>query len=308
VQAVEKSSLHTIEREVSMNTSAILTCAITGAGNTVDKSPHVPVTPQDIADSALEAAKAGAAIVHIHVRDPQTGQGARDFALYEEVVTRIRESKQDVIINLTAGMGADFIPSNEDPGQAGEGSDMADAHARVAHVLDLRPELCTLDCGSMNYADSAYVATPEQLRVMAGLISEAGVKPEIECFELGHIWMAQTLIQEGLIPSPPMFQLCMGIPFGAPATPENLLTMRNNLPRDAVWAAFAIGRLQMPFVAQSALMGGHVRVGLEDNLYLSKGVQATNAQLVDKASRILSDLGGKVAGPAEARDILGLVA
>ncbi len=183
---------------------------------------------------------------------------------------------------------------------------MADAFQRVAHVLDLKPELCTLDCGSMNYADSAYVATPEQLRVMAGLIKEAGVKPEIECFELGHIWMAKTLIQEGLVSSPPMFQLCMGIPFGAPATPENLLTMRNNLPRDAVWASFAIGRLQMPFVAQSALMGGHVRVGLEDNIYLSKGVQATNAQLVDKASRILSELGVKVVGPAEARDILGL--
>lgn len=289
-----------------MNTNTILTCAITGAGNTVDKSPHVPVTPQAIAQSALEAAEAGAAIAHIHVRDPHTGQGARELHLYEEVVSRIREVNTDLIINLTAGMGADFIPAHEDPGQAGEGSDMADAFQRVAHVLELKPELCTLDCGSMNYADSAYVATPEQLRVMAGLIKEAGVKPEIECFELGHIWMAQTLIQEGLVSSPPMFQLCMGIPFGAPATPENLLTMRNNLPRDAVWASFAIGRLQMPFVAQSALMGGHVRVGLEDNIYLSKGVQATNAQLVDKASRILSELGGKVVGPAEARDILGL--
>jgi uncharacterized protein (DUF849 family) len=291
-----------------MNTNVILTCAITGAGNSADKSPHVPITPQDIAQSALEAADAGASIAHIHVRNPQTGQGARDFALYEEVVAQIRESNQDLIINLTAGMGADFIPSADDPGMAGEGSDMADAHERVAHVLKLKPELCTLDCGSMNYADSAYVATPEQLRIMAGLIREAGVKPEIECFELGHIWMARTLVQEGLIDSPPMFQLCMGIPFGAPATPENLLTMRNNLPRDAVWAAFAIGRMQMPFVAQSSLMGGHIRVGLEDNLYLSKGVLATNAQLVHKASKILHELGVRIVSPAQARDILGLAA
>jgi uncharacterized protein (DUF849 family) len=183
---------------------------------------------------------------------------------------------------------------------------MADANERVAHVLDLKPELCTLDCGSMNYADSAYVATPEQLRSMARQIQQAGIKPEIECFELGHIWMANTLIQEGLIASPPMFQLCMGIPFGAPATPENLLAMRQNLPQDAIWASFAIGRMQMPFVVQSALMGGHVRVGLEDNLYLSKGVPATNAQLVEKASRILGELGIKTVGPDKARSILGI--
>jgi uncharacterized protein (DUF849 family) len=291
-----------------MNTDVILTCALTGAGSTANKSPHVPVTPKDIAQSALEAAEAGASIAHIHVRDPQTGAGARDFKLYEETVSRIREANRDLIINLTAGMGADFIPSDTDPGTAGEGSDMAGARERVAHVLELKPELCTLDCGSMNYADSAYVATPDQLRVMARLIQEAGIKPEIECFELGHIWMARTLVQEGLVSSPPMFQLCMGIPFGAPGTPDNLLTMRNNLPQDAVWASFAIGRMQMPFVAQSALMGGHCRVGLEDNLYLSKGVLASNAQLVHKASNILQELGARVVSPAHARDILGLAA
>lgn len=289
-----------------MKKEIILSCAITGAGDTAGRSPHVPVTPGQIAESAIEAAEAGAAVVHIHVRDPETGKTARRHELYAEVVELIRSSGSDVILNLTAGMGADFIPSEENPATGGEGSDMADAYERVAHVLELKPELCTLDCGSMNYSDAAYVATPDQLREMARLIRDAGVKPEVECFELGHIWLAGTLMEEGLIAEPPLFQLCMGIPFGAPATTANLLAMRDNLPVGALWAAFAIGQMEMPFVAQSMLIGGHVRVGLEDNLYLEKGVMATNRQLVEKARCIVESLGARTVTPNRARQILGL--
>ena len=289
-----------------MRNEVILTCAVTGAGDTSGKSPHVPVTPKEIAESALAARDAGAAVVHIHVRDPKTGKGAREFELYAEVVERVRTADSDVILNLTAGMGADFVPSTDNPALGGEGSDMADAFGRVAHVLELKPELCTLDCGSMNYADTAYVSTPDQLREMAAFIRDAGVKPEIECFELGHIWLASTLLAEGIIAHPPLFQLCMGIPFGAPATTANLLVMRDNLPQGAQWAAFAIGKMEMPFVAQSLLLGGHVRVGLEDNLYLEKGVQATNSQLVDKARTIVETLGARTVTPDRARELLGL--
>lgn len=284
----------------------VLTCAVTGAGKTRDKSPHVPVTPKEIAASALAAAEAGAAVAHIHVRDPQTGEAARRYELYAEVVERVRASNSNVILNLTAGMGGDFVPSPDNSALAGPGSDMADAHERVAHVVELKPELCTLDCGSLNYADTAYISTPDQLREMARRIADAGVKPEIECFELGHIWLARTLIEEGYISSPPLFQLCMGIPYGAPATAANLLAMRNGLPGNAHWASFAIGKMEMPFVAQSMLLGGHVRVGLEDNLYLHKGVKATNEQLVKKAKRIVEDLGGRLVSPDRARQILGL--
>ena len=289
-----------------MRDEVILTCAVTGAGDTPGRSPHVPVTPEEIAESALAAREAGAAVVHIHVRDPETGKAAREHELYAEVVERVRSAGSDVIINLTAGMGADFVPSKDNPALGGEGSDMADAFGRVAHVLELKPELCTLDCGSMNYADTAYVATPDQLREMAALIRDAGVKPEIECFELGHIWLASTLMAEGLLAEPLLFQLCMGIPFGAPATTANLLAMRDNLPQGAQWAAFAIGKMEMPFVAQSLLLGGHVRVGLEDNLYLEKGVQATNSQLVDKARTIVETLGARTVTPDRAREILRL--
>lgn len=289
-----------------MREEIILTCAVTGAGETADKSPHVPVTPKAIAEAALEAREAGAAVAHIHVRDPETGKADRRFELYAEVVQRVQEAGSDLILNLTAGMGADFVPSSENAALGGEGSDMADARERVAHVLELKPELCTLDCGSMNYATMAYISTPDQLREMSRLIREAGVKPEIECFELGHIWLAQTLINEGLISKPPLFQLCMGIPFGAPATTANLLTMRDNLPEDAQWAAFAIGRMEMPFVAQSLILGGHVRVGLEDNLYLERGVKASNGMLVEKARGMVETLGSRTVAPARAREILGL--
>lgn len=289
-----------------MHRNVIITCAVTGAGDTVDKNPEVPVTPQQIAESALAAAEAGAAIVHIHVRDPKTGQADRRFELYEEVVQWIRSSGSDVVINLTAGMGGDFIPSAEDPASAGPGSDMASAEERVAHIEKLRPDICSFDCGSLNYATSAFVATPDQLREMALRIKEAKVKPEIEVFELGHIWLAKQLIREGLIEPSPLFQLCLGIPWGAEANTETMVTMRNMLPADANWCGFAIGKSQMPFVAQSMLLGGHVRVGLEDNIYLKKGVPARNEDLVSKAAAIIEHLGSEVASPAEAREQLGL--
>ena len=290
-----------------MNNEVIISCAVTGAGDTVGKHPAIPVTPRQIADSALEAHAAGAAIVHLHVRDPKTGKAARDPALYREAVGYIRASGVDVVINLTAGMGGDFVFDPANPSQGGAGTDMANAAERVVHVEELRPEICTLDCGSLNFGNGAYIGTADILRDMAKRIQAAGVKPEIECFELGHIWLAKQLIAEGLIDAPPLFQLCTGIPWGAEATTETMLTMRNHLPSGANWAGFAIGRSQMAFVAQSMLLGGHVRVGLEDNIWLDKGVYASNGSLVTRAKEIIERLGGRVLTSAEARAKLGLV-
>ncbi len=291
-----------------MNREVIVTCAVTGAGDTVGKHPGVPVTPAQIADAALEATRAGAAVAHIHVRDPATGKAARDPALYREVVERVRASGTDVILNLTAGMGGDFVPDAAEPWRGGPGTDMATVEDRLAHVVELRPEICTLDCGSMNYAATAYVSTPDMLRGMARTIRDAGVRPEIEVFELGHVWLAKQLIEEGLIETPALFQLCMGIPYGAEADPRALLAMRDLLPPGSRFAAFGIGRMQMPMVAQAVLVGGNVRVGLEDNLYLDRGVLATNGQLVERACEIVRLLGARVLGPAEARARLGLEA
>lgn len=290
-----------------MNSEVIITCAVTGAGDTVDKHPAVPVTPRQIADAALEAAEAGAAIAHLHVRNPETGKPARDPALYREAVEHIRRSGTDVVINLTAGMGGDFFFDPENPATAARRSDLANGAERVRHVEELRPEICTLDCGSLNFGEGAFIATIDVLRDMARRIQSAGVKPEIEAFELGHIWLAKQLMKEGLIDEPPLFQLCLGIPWGAEATTDALLSMRNHLPRRANWAAFAIGRLQMAFVAQAAVLGGHVRVGLEDNLWLDKGVPASNGALVTRAREILERMGARVLSPAEARVKLGLV-
>ena len=264
------------------------------------------MTPRQIADSALEAHEAGAAIVHLHVRDPATGKAARDVKLYRETVGLIRASRADVVINLTAGMGGDFFFNPDDPFRAGPGADMADAAERVAHVEELKPEICTLDCGSLNFGEGAFLATASLLREMARRIQAIGVKPEIECFELGHVWLAKQLIAEGLIEAPPLFQLCLGIPWGAEATTESMLAMRAHLPAGANWAGFAIGRMQMPFVAQAALLGGHVRVGLEDNLWLDRGVPASNGALVKRAREIVERMGASVAGAAEARATLGL--
>ena len=289
-----------------MNLNVIITCAVTGAGDTIARHPAIPVTPRQIADAAIEAAGAGAAIVHLHVRDPATGKAARDPALYREAVALLRASGVDVVLNLTAGMGGDFVANDAHPATGGPGTDMAGAAERVAHVEQLRPEICTLDCGSVNFGDALFVATAPLLREMAARIMAAGVKPEIEAFELGHIALAKQLIREGLIEQPPLFQLCMGVPWGAEATTEAMLAMRNHLPPGAHWSGFAIGRMQMPFVAQAALLGGHVRVGLEDNLWLDRGVPASNGTLVARARRILEQMGARVLTPGEAREKLGL--
>jgi uncharacterized protein (DUF849 family) len=289
-----------------LNPKVIISCAVTGAGDTVGKHPAIPVTPRQIADSALEAHAAGAAIVHLHVRDPATGKAARDPALYREAVGVIREANADVVVNLTAGMGGDFFFNSTSPASGGPGTDMAGAAERVAHVEELLPEICTLDCGSLNFGDGAFLATADVLREMARRIQAVGVKPEIECFELGHVWLAKQLIAEGLIDPPPLFQLCLGIPWGAEATTETMLAMRNHLPPNANWAGFAIGRMQMPFVAQAALLGGNVRVGLEDNIWLDRGVPASNGALVKRAREIVERMGASVATAAEARATLGL--
>ncbi len=294
-----------------MNWNAFITCAVTGSGETTAKSDKVPVTPQQIADSAIEAAKAGAAVVHIHVRDPRTGRGSRDTELYAEVVDRVRSSDTDVVINLTAGMGGDLVlggdenvfPLNED------GTDMAGATERLDHVTRLRPEICTLDCGTMNFAsggDYIMTNTPSVLRKMAKIVQQLGVRPELEVFDTGHLVMVKDLIKEGLLDDPIMIQLCMGIAYGAPDDPNTFMAMVNQLPNDCVFSAFSISRMQLPFVAQSVLAGGNVRVGLEDNLYLDRGQLATNGQLVERARKILENMNVSVMSAADVRTKLKL--
>jgi uncharacterized protein (DUF849 family) len=294
-----------------MNRKVIITAAVTGAGDTVPKSEHVPVTPEQIAASAIGSARAGAAVVHVHVRNVETGRGSRDVALYREAVKIIRESDVDFVLNLTAGMGGDLLLDQNDPTTfIEEGTDLVNAYERLPHVEELLPDICTLDCGSLNFGDGnqLYVSTPDMLRAGARRIQELGVKPEMEIFDTGHLWFATQLVNAGLIDPPPLFQLCMDIPWGAPADPLHLAAMVHRLPEGSNWAAFALGRMQMPWVAQSILMGGHVRVGLEDNLYLSRGVLATNEMLVERAVDIIHNLGAEVATPDEAREILGLEA
>lgn len=291
-----------------MTENVIITCALTGAGDTVRKSPHVPVTPEQIARNAVEAAAAGAAVVHIHVRDPETGDPSRDPKLYREVVERVKETGTDVVINLTAGMGGDLVIDPDAPLTHLPGTDLVSGLERLPHVEDLLPDICTLDCGSLNFGDGSnlYVSTPDMLRAGARRIQELGVRPELEIFDTGQLWFAKQLLAEGLLDDPTVFQLCMGIPWGAPADPGVLQSMVNMLPDGARWASFALGRMQMPWVAQSILLGGHVRVGLEDNLYLGKGNKATNAQLVERAVTITESIGARVATPDEARATLGL--
>ena len=291
-----------------MNRTVMITCALTGAGDTVGRSEHVPVTPEEIAESGIAAARAGATIVHVHVRDPETGAGSRDVALYREVVERIRASDVDVVINTTAGMGGDLVLDPHEPTTFLDGTDLVGGVERLPHVEELRPDICTLDCGSLNFGEGStvYVSTPDMLREGAKRIQELGVRVEMEIFDTGHLWFANTLVEEGLVDAPAMYQLCMGIPYGAPADPQVLAAMVNQLPEGAVWASFALGAMQMPWVAQSVLLGGHVRVGLEDNLYLSRGVKATNAQLVERARTIVEAMGARVATPDEGREILAL--
>ena len=294
-----------------MNTEAFITCAVTGAGDTTSRSDRVPVTPEQIADSALDAARAGAAVVHVHVRDPDTGRGARDVELYRAVVQRIRAADVDAVINLTAGMGGDLVlGGTERPLPLDESqTDMASAHERLAHVAALLPEICTLDCGTMNFAaggDYVMANTPDMLRAMAAEIKRLGVRPELEVFDTGQLVMVKDLIDEGLIDDPVLIQLCMGIRYGAPDDPQTLLTLASSLPPGAVFSAFSIGRMQLPYVAMAVLAGGNVRVGLEDNLYLGPGHKATNAELVARAVTILEAMNVRVLGPDQVRERLGL--
>jgi uncharacterized protein (DUF849 family) len=292
-----------------VNNEVIVTCAVTGAGDTVGKHPAIPVTPRQIADAAIEAAKAGATVVHCHVRDPKTGKGSRDPALYRALVDHIRSSGVDVILNLTAGMGGDLqVGAGERPMDFGAGTDLVGGLTRLLHVEELRPEICTLDCGTLNFGDGdfIYVSTPNQLRAGAQRIQALGIKPELEVFDTGHLWFAKQLLEEGLLDAPPLFQLCLGIPWGAPADTTTMKAMVDNLPPGAVWAGFGIGRMQMPMVAQAMLLGGNVRVGLEDNLWLDKGVPASNGALVERAIEIVTRLGARPLTPAEGRAKLGL--
>jgi uncharacterized protein (DUF849 family) len=294
-----------------MNWEVFITCAVTGAGATTARSDRVPVTPEEIAGAAISAAEAGAAIAHIHVRDPGTGKGTRAPELYREVVRRVRAADVDVVLNLTAGMGGDLVLGGADaplPVDAA-GTDLAGAEERLVHVAELLPEICTLDCGSMNFAaggDYVMVNTPEMLRAMARRVQALGVRPELEVFDTGHLVLVKDLIDEGLIDDPVLVQLCTGIRYGAPDDPATLMTLVGQLPPGAVFSAFAIGRMQLPFVAMAALAGGHVRVGLEDNLFLAKGVQATNADLVRRAVTILEAMNVTVLGPDAVRERLGL--
>jgi uncharacterized protein (DUF849 family) len=289
-----------------MNRDVFVSCAVTGAGESVGRNPNVPVTPQQIAESCIMAARAGAAIVHIHVRDPATGKGSRRLEYYDEVVERIRSSDVDVILNLTCGMGGLLCLDAENPAVMAEGTDMATPYERVEHVGRLRPELCTLDCGSMNFGGVVAVNRTADLERMARHVMDWGVKPELEVFDMGQVAIALKLIARGVVPGVPLFQFCLGIDGGAPAITESIIAMRTMLPAQAHWAAFGIAQHQMPMVAQAVLLGGNIRVGLEDNLYLERGVLATNEQLVEKAIRIVHDLGCNVLTPAQTRQKLGL--
>ena len=295
---------------LTMNNEVFITAAITGSGGTQGRSPHVPRSPEQIANSAIAAAQAGAAIVHCHVRDPDTGAPSRKLEYYKQVTDLIRQSDTDVVLNLTAGMGGDMVfGSTENPLPLNEkGTDMVGASERMAHIAECLPEICTLDCGTMNFAEADYVMTntPGMLRAMGAMMEELGVKPEIEAFDTGHLWFAKQLVEEGTLKSPALVQLCMGVPWGAPDDLNTFMAMVNNVPQDWNFSAFSIGRNQMAYVAAAILAGGNVRVGLEDNLWLEKGVLATNEQLVARAKLIIENIGARVIGPDEVRKKLNL--
>lgn len=290
-----------------MQRKVIISCAVTGSADTPRRNPAVPVTPEQIATSALDAAKAGAAIVHVHVRDPKTTEPSMETALYREVMERIRAKNGDVLINLTTGPGARFTHDETDPSKPGPGSSLKSPADRVRHVVELKPDICSLDMGSLNMGDRVFVNTPSHLQAMAEAIKTAGVMPELEVFETGHLLLAKRFLEQGYVKPPGMFQICLGISWGQPATPEAMTYMRNLLPPNSPWFAFGISLHQFPMVAQTVLLGGHPRVGLEDNIYLEKGKLApSNAALVEKAAKIIAVLGDHVATPGEARQILGL--
>ena len=294
---------------LEMNRNVFITCAVTGSGGTQDRSEHVPRSPEQIADSAIAAAKAGAAVVHCHVRDPETGVPSRDPKLYRELTERIRDAEVDVVLNLTAGMGGDMVfGPPEAPLPIQDGTDMASAEERMAPMADCLPEICTLDCGTMNFAEADYVMTntPGMLTAMGSMMTELGIKPEIEAFDTGHLWYAKQLVADGVLDSPALVQLCMGVPWGAPNDMNTFMAMVNNVPADWNWSAFSLGRDEMAYVAAAVLAGGNVRVGLEDNLWLDKGVLATNEALVARAKVIIEAMGANVLGPQQVRDQLGL--
>jgi uncharacterized protein (DUF849 family) len=294
---------------LAMNREVFITCAITGSGATQDRSPHVPRSPKQIADSAIAAAHAGAAVVHCHVRDPETGAPSRKLAYYREVTERIRAADIDIVLNLTAGMGGDIVFGNAaQPLPLAAGTDMVGATERVAHIADCLPEICTLDCGTMNFAEADYVMTntPGMLQAMGRMMTELGVKPEIEAFDTGHLWYAKQLVADGVLAPDALVQLCMGVPWGAPDDLNTFMSMVNNVPDNWTFSGFGLGRNQMAYVAASVLAGGNVRVGLEDNLWLGKGVLATNEQLVSRAKTIIESMGARVIGPDEVRAKLGL--
>ena len=294
---------------LNLNREVFITCAVTGSGSTQDRSHFVPRSPKDIADSAINAARAGAAIVHCHVRDPETGMPSRKLAYYREVTDRIRDSDVDVVLNLTAGMGGDIVfGGTESPLPVAAGTDMIGAEERVAHIIECLPEICTLDCGTMNFAEADYVMTntPGMLQAMGAIMTKAGVKPEIEAFDTGHLWYAKQLVADGIIEKDVLVQLCMGVPWGAPNDLNTFMAMVNNVPENWTFSAFSLGRNQMPFVAAAILAGGNVRVGLEDNLWLKKGVLAKNEDLVARAREIIEAMGSEVIGPQEVRNKLKL--
>ena len=294
---------------LAMNRDVFITCAVTGSGGTQDRSPHVPRSPQQIADSAIAAAKAGAAVVHCHVRDPETGAPSRDLAYYREVTDRIRDAEIDVVLNLTAGMGGDMIFGGADkPLPLADSTDMIGAEERVAHIAECLPEICTLDCGTMNFAEADYVMTntPGMLTAMGRMMTELGVKPEVEAFDTGHLWYAKQLVADGVLAPDVLVQLCMGVPWGAPDDLNTFMAMVNNVPDNWHFSAFSLGRNQMAYVAAAVLAGGNVRVGLEDNLWLEKGVLATNEQLVARAKIIIENMGARVIGAEEVRQKLKL--
>ena len=292
-----------------MNRDVIISCAVTGSGDTVGKHPAIPVTPEEIANAAIEAASAGAAIAHMHVRNPETGKATRDDELYKEVVSRIKENGTDVIINLTSGMGGDIeIGPEDDLLKFGPNTDFINAMERLSHVEKILPDICSLDCGTLNFGDGnmIYVSTPEQLRIGAKRIQELGVKPELEIFDTGHMWFANQMYNEGLLDAPALYQICLGIPYGAPANTSSMENMVKMVPEGSNWAAFGIGAMQMPMAAQAVLLGGNVRVGLEDNLYLEKGVFASNGSLVEKVGSLINHMGASIMSAKDARKKLGL--
>jgi uncharacterized protein (DUF849 family) len=287
-----------------VNTEVIVSCAVTGGTEPV---AHRPKTPAEIAGAVIEAARAGAAVAHIHVRDPESGAASRDVALYREVVESVRASDVDVVLNLTTGMGMDMVIEDDDPTHAGPGSDIVPALERIPHVEELLPEICSFDCGVYVFGEKTVsITTLEMARKLARRFQELGVKPELEVFDMGNIEIARLLHAEGLLDDPPYFQLCLGVIGNAPATPQAMTAMAEMLPPGSVWSAFGVSRFEMPMVAQAVLLGGNVRVGLEDNLWLSRGVPASNAQLVEKAIGIIESLGARAATPGEARAKLGL--